>query len=91
MFNETRSEVVASLQVAKMGEIDLKKGNFTLGNGKAFQLKNDGTTPVELEVRLYEMEEGQFVKTKFDCGWNPEIIGEIKQSVLSNLNLKWGY
>lgn len=90
MFNETRSEAVASLQVAVMGEIDLSGGNFTIA-GKGFQLKNDGTTQVELEVRLIGMSEGSFVKTKFDCGWNPEIIAEIKQSSLSNLVLKWGY
>lgn len=90
MFNETRSEAVASLQVAVMGEIDLSNGNFTIA-GKGFQLKNDGTTQVELEVRLIGMNEGSFVKTKFDCGWNPEIIAEIKQSSLSNLVLKWGY
>lgn len=90
MFNETRSEAVASLQVAVMGEIGLSNGNFTIA-GKGFQLKNDGTTQVELEVRLIGMSEGSFVKTKFDCGWNPEIIAEIKQSSLSNLVLKWGY
>lgn len=90
MFNETRSEAVTSLQVAVMGDINLAKGNFSI-EGKAFQLKNDGSTQVELEVRLLGMEPGNFVKTKFDCGWNPEIIAEIKQSSLSNMSLKWGY
>lgn len=91
MFNETRSEAVASLQVAKMGVIDLTTDNFSIP-GKGFQLKNDGTTSVELEVKLLNMEdEDGWIKTVFDRGWNPEIIREVKQTATSNVNLKWGY
>lgn len=91
MFNETRSEAVASLQIAKMGVIDLSAGNFSI-EGKGFQLKNDGTTEIQLEVKLLGMDPSSaFIKTTFSVGWNPEIIREIKQSSLSNLSLKWGY
>lgn len=90
MFNETRSEAVASLQIAKMGEIDLSVGNFQI-EGKGFQIKNDGTTEVLLEVSLLGMDPGEFVSTKFDVGWNPEIVREIKQNNLSNIILKWGF
>jgi hypothetical protein len=37
------------------------------------------------------MEDGEFVETKFEIGWNPEIVKAVKQTSLSNLNIKWGY
>lgn len=92
MYNETRSGAVASLQVAQMGSIDLTGGDFKLHEERSFQIKNDGTTSIELEVKLAGMHPtDEWVRTKFDCGWNPEIIREIKQANLPGTNLKWGY
>nr|UVM93788.1 MAG: hypothetical protein [Bacteriophage sp.] len=53
--------------------------------------KNDGTQPVKLSVQLAGMDDGDFIETQFDCGWNPEIIKTVKQTSLSGTNLKWGY
>lgn len=76
---------------ARMGVIeDLSTSNFTLKPGHPFRLKNDGDTAVSLEVRLSKMDNGEFVETKFDPGWNPEIIVEIKQTA-TTVDLKWGY
>jgi hypothetical protein len=44
-----------------------------------------------LSVSLCSMAAGEFVSTRFETGWNPEIIREIQRTSLSNLNLKWGY
>lgn len=91
MFNETREGAVASLQISKMGSIDLSKGDFSI-EGKGFQIKNDSTTTVELELKLLGMEASdEWVKTVIGVGWNPEIVKSVKSSSLSNLNLKWGY
>ena len=54
-------------------------------------IKNDGISPVELEVQLAGMPDGTTIKTKFDCGWNPEIVKVIKATSLSSINLKFGY
>jgi hypothetical protein len=82
---------MVSAQIGKIGAIDgLQNGNFSI-IGVPFNLKNDGETPVTLSVNLWAMEQGEFVATRFDTGWNPEIIREIRQTSLSNLNLKWGY
>lgn len=92
MNNETRSGEVVSAQIGRMGAITgLTDGNFALGDGHAFNIKNDGTQPVSLEVQLAGMENGEFVETTFEVGWNPEIVACIKQTSLSGLNLKWGY
>lgn len=43
-----------------------------------------------LEVNLWGMEPGKFVATRFEIGWNPEIVREIKQTSI-NATLVWGY
>lgn len=74
-----------------MGSItNLSSSNFSLKPGKPFRIKNDGDLPVTIEVRLSKMPSGEFIETKFDLGWNPEIIVEVKQTSTS-VNLKWGY
>lgn len=79
-----------SAQIGVMGEISgLDAGNFKQEVG--FNLKNDGEAAVILEVNLWGMEPGTFVETRFDTGWNPEIIREIKQTSQAGLNLKFGY
>lgn len=88
----TRSGEQISAQIAKMGVIEgLDKGNFTLQSGQNFQIKNDGVQPVSLQVQLSGMEEGTFVETTFEIGWNPEIVRVVKATSLSGMNLKWGY
>jgi hypothetical protein len=82
---------MASPQIGKMGIINgLNDTNFKLDR-TPFNLKNDGDTAVVLSVSLWSMAKGEFVPTRFETGWNPEIIREIQRTSLSNLNLKWGY
>lgn len=91
-MNETRSGEMVSAQIGKMGVIDgLTNGNFSLEDGQCFNVKNDGTQAVELQVQLAGMADGEFVETKFEIGWNPEIVKTVKQTSLSSINLKWGY
>lgn len=88
----TRSGDMVSAQIGKMGSIsNLNNANFSLLDGQPFNIKNDGTQYVELQVRLNGMAEGEFVTTKFEVGWNPEIVKEVKQTSLTSLNLKYGY
>ena len=91
-MSETRSGEHVSAQIGKMGVIgDVSNGNFALADGRCFNIKNDGTQPVKLSVQLAGMEDGDFIETQFDCGWNPEIVKTVKQTSLSGINLKWGY
>ena len=91
-MNETRSGEHVSAQIGKMGIIDkLTMNNFSLPDGQCFNIKNDGTQPELLSVQLAGMNDGDFIETQFDCGWNPEIVKMVKQSSLSGINLKWGY
>lgn len=88
----TRSGEVVSSQIGKMGVISgLESKNFTLANGQCFNVKNDGDEPVLLSVQLAGAEEGEFVETYFEVGWNPEIIAAIKQTGITTNNLKWGF
>lgn len=87
----TRSGESVSAQIGKMGVIDLANGNFSLSDGQPFNIKNDSTSPVKLSVQLAGMEEGTFVETTFEIGWNPEIVRVVKATSLSGMNLKWGY
>ena len=83
---------MVSAQVGIMGVVgDITQGDFSLSDGQPFNIKNDGISPVELEVQLAGMPDGTTIKTKFDCGWNPEIVKYIKATSLSSLNLKFGY
>lgn len=80
-----------SFEINKFGVIsDLDTANFILKPGQPFKIKNDGSEAATLEVRLSKMEEGQFVSTKFDLGWNPENVVEVK-STAASVTLKWGY
>ena len=88
----TRSGEMVSAQVGIMGVVgDITQGDFSLADGQPFNIKNDGSTPVVLEVQLAGMPDGTTITTKFDCGWNPEIVKVIKATSLSSLNLKFGY
>lgn len=87
----TRSGESVSAQIGKMGVIDLANGNFSLSDGQPFNIKNDSTSPVKLSVQLSGMDDGDFIETNFESGWNPEIVKVIKATSLSGINLKWGY
>lgn len=88
----SRSGEFVSQQIGKMGRItDLNDSDFKLSNGQVFNIKNDGVQAVTLSVQLAGMNDGDFIETKFECGWNPEIVKMVKQTSLSGLNLKWGY
>lgn len=91
-MNKTRSGEMVSAQIGKMGAIgNLTNANFALADGQCFNVKNDGLQPVKLEIQLAGMYDGEFVETTFEVGWNPEIVKTVKQTSLSNINLKWGY
>lgn len=91
-MSETRSGETVSAQIGKMGAIDnLNNADFSLPDGQCFNVENDGTQPVKLSVQLAGMNDGEFIETQFDCGWNPEIVKTVKQTSLSGTNLKWGY
>lgn len=88
-MGQNRAGDMVSPQISVMGSIDLKGGNFKMED-TPFNIKNDGETDVVLEVNLWGMEPGTFISTRFETGWNPEIIREIKQTSI-NTSLKWGY
>ena len=89
---ETRSGEQTSQQVGKMGVIEgLQNGSFSLPDGACFNIKNEGASAVELSVQLAGMKDGEFITTRFDPGWNPEIVRVVKRSPLAGINLKWGY
>jgi hypothetical protein len=91
-MNKTRSGEMVSAQIGKMGVItNLTNANFALADGQCFNVKNDGLQPVKLEIQLAGMQDGEFVETTFEVGWNPEIVKAVKQTSLSSTNLKWGY
>lgn len=91
-MEQTRSGEHVSAQIAKMGVIEgLQDGDFHLQDGNNFQIKNDGIQPVVLQVQLAGMDEGNFIETTFEVGWNPEIVRKVKATSLSSINLKWGY
>lgn len=88
----TRSGESVSAQIGKMGMIaDLANADFQLADGQPFNIKNDGVQPVKLAVQLAGMDDGDFIETTFEVGWNPEIVKTIKTTSLSGLNLKWGF
>lgn len=84
-----RNGDLVSAQISVAGVIDIANSeNFKKED--PFCVKNDGDTAVFLEVRLFGMPEGEFVRTRFETGWNPEIVSEIKAASITN-PLIWGY
>lgn len=92
MNGATRAGEYTSGQIAKMGSVtNLTSANFSI-TGVGFQVKNDGTTSVTLEVQLWGMDDNTYVTTVFEVGWNPEIVKTIKLNASAgSYNLKWGY
>ena len=85
---QNRNGDLVSAQISVAGKVDFSGGNFK--KDVPFCVKNDGETAIELEVNLWGMEPGEFVQTRFETGWNPEIIREIKYSSQATA-LLWGY
>lgn len=84
---DNRNGDKASPQISVMGKVDFSNGNFR--KDTPFCIKNDGEAAVELEVNLWGMPEGEFINTRFETGWNPEIIREVKTSTATAL--LWGF
>lgn len=89
-MEETRIGAVVSSQIARMGTISLTNGAFRLPGNVPFNIKNDGTESVTLQVTLDKMADGEYVTTKFEPGWNPEIVKEVKSCTPSSDDLKYG-
>lgn len=76
-----------SAQISEMGAVTFENGQpFNLE--RPFNLKNDGEAACFLEVNLWGMPREQYVTTRFETGWNSEIINEIKPTAATGL--LWG-
>lgn len=90
-MDTTRGGEAVSAQIGTIGVIEnLNSQNFK-SEDVPFNLKNDGEASVFLDVNLWGMKPGEFVTTRFETGWNPEIIREIRQTATAGLDLKYGY
>lgn len=78
-----------SAQISQMGAVSFPDDGSPFSLGRPFNLKNDGEAAVILEVNLWGMAPGEYVTTRFETGWNPEIINEIKPSAAATA-LFWG-
>lgn len=86
----TASGATTTLQIATLGIVNnLGVADFSLPGNALFMLKNDGPAQVELEVKLANND--AWIATKFDPGWNPEILKAIKTNASADINLKYGY
>lgn len=85
-----RNGDVVSAQISVMGNVEFANGANFKKEDAPFCVKNDGDAALFLEVNLWGMEPGEFVRTRFETGWNPEIIREIKYSSQATA-LLWGY
>ncbi len=77
-----------SAQISEMGAVTFPGDGQPFNLGRPFNLKNDGEAAVVLEVQLWGMPSDQYVTTRFETGWNPEIIHRIKPT--SAKGLMWG-
>jgi len=89
-MERTRSGEMASVQIGRMGILDVSTGDFGLSDGQVFNVKNEDSDAVWLEVNLAGMAAGEFVETRFDVGWNPEIVRVVRQNG-GVYGLKYGY
>lgn len=69
---------------------NLATADFALTGNQQFNIKNDGTEAVTLEVIPADVATETFVSTKFAVGWNEEIVRKIKLNAAS-LTLLYGY
>lgn len=87
-MSQNRNGDSVSPQISVAGKVEFTSGSFR--KDTPFCVKNDGEGAVVLKVNLWGMPEGEFISTRFETGWNPEIIREIKESSLATA-LIWGY
>lgn len=85
---KNRNGDLVSAQVSVIGPVKFDGGNFR--SDTPFCVKNDGEAAVVLEVNLWGMPKGEFIDTRFETGWNPEIVREIKETSIKTA-LLWGY
>ena len=87
---QNRNGDLVSAQISVIGNVEFPNGeNFK--KDVPFCVKNDGETAVFLEVKLWGMpEDADFIQTRFETGWTPEIVREIKVTNQTNA-LLWGY
>ncbi len=86
---QNRNGDMVSAQVSVIGRVEFTD-NKNFKKDTPFCVKNDGESAVVLEVNLWGMPDNEFVATRFDTGWNPEIVREIK-STSQTTSLLWGY
>lgn len=86
----TAAGAATTLQIATMETItNLANTDFALPGNALFMLKNDGPAQIELQVKLANSLD--WITTKFDPGWNPEILKSVKTNASADINLKYGY
>jgi hypothetical protein len=87
----SRNGTQDALQPSMFGAVtNLATANFSLPGNQQFQVKNEGTAAVTLEVIPADDETETYVSTVFDPGWNVEVVRKIKLNTAS-LSLKWGF
>ena len=88
----TKKGQVVRMQVTEWENItDLKTEDFSK-EGVAFVIKNENDASIVLEVMPFDGD--TFVATKFNPGWNIEIVKAVKTNILLTddelANIKWG-
>jgi hypothetical protein len=93
---ETPTLVEIMPQTPNFGNVtDLGTENFVLPTSAGrnnFVIKNENDDAIWLEVK--PAQGSTFINTKFNPGWNPEIVKEIKVNTTLTTELgkiKWGY
>lgn len=85
-----KSGEVNSLQIGTMDVIpNIATTDFALAADAPFLLKNDGLLQVELQVKL--INSSAWITTRFETGWNPELLKAVKANAMAGLTLKYGY
>ena len=85
-----KSGEVNSLQIGTLGVIsNIATTDFSLAADAPFLLKNDGLLQVELQVKL--INSSAWITTRFETGWNPELLKAVKANAMDGLTLKYGY
>ena len=67
---------------------NLASADFIMEEG--FLVKNDNDNAVELDVKYIGDPTGTWVTTKFQPGWNPDVLVAIKQTANGG-TLLWGF
>lgn len=84
---ENRNGDLVSAQISVAGNVDFSGGNFRMDTPL---LKKRWRSGDSIGSKPLGNAEGEFISTRFETGWNPEIIREIKETS-SATALIWGY